>query len=55
MDNEWHNRIEEKVDKVLKILNGNGQIGLCAKVSILWKTSLFIICGVVLAVIRSFF
>ena len=47
--------IKTDVKKILKIMNGNGQVGLCAKVSILWKASLFIIAGVVVSLIRDFF
>ena len=55
MSDDQLTRIEEKLDGIFKILNGNGQIGLCAKCSILWKSSLFIVAGVVLALMRSFF
>ena len=47
-------RVEAKLDEVLKIMNGNGQIGLCAKISILWKGALFIVGAVVLIAIKGF-
>lgn len=28
--------IDEKLDKILEILNGNGKMGLCAKVNTIW-------------------
>ena len=30
-------KLEEKVDDIKKILLGNGSIGLCAKVQMLWE------------------
>ena len=30
-------RLEQKIDDVRKILLGNGKIGLCAKVQMLWE------------------
>ena len=45
------NRIEEKLNEILKILNGNGKTGLCAKVNIMWGCSVFVIA----AIIKVFF
>ena len=39
-------RMEKKVDDLHKIFCGNGKIGLCAKVDILWTGSLVIVSGV---------
>ena len=50
-----HEETRDDVKLILKILNGNGQIGLCAKVSILWKSSLVIVGAVVLTLIKGFF
>ena len=50
-----HEETRDDVKSILKILNGNGQIGLCAKVSILWKSSLVIVGAVVLTLIKGFF
>jgi len=49
-----HERLEEKLDALLLIMNGNGKIGLCAKVSILWKSSLFIMAAVIVSFIKAF-
>jgi len=49
-----HEEMRDDVKLILTILNGNGKIGLCAKVSILWKTSLFVISAVVIMVIKGF-
>jgi len=38
--------IHEKLDSILKILNGNGKIGLCAKVNFLWGSFVFLIVAV---------
>ena len=55
MEETQHDRIEKKVDNVIKILNGNGQIGLCAKVAILWKSILFVVAAIVLLGLKDFF
>lgn len=39
--------IDEKLDEILVILNGNGKVGMCAKVEILWKTAIVLI-GIIL-------
>ena len=46
------NGIEDKIDSVLHILNGNGQLGLAGKVSILWGCSLFIIITLITTAIK---
>ena len=43
-----------KIDKILMLLNGNGKLGVCAKVNILWGVSLFLIITVVATLIRTF-
>ena len=42
------------IKAILKLLNGNGKLGLCAKINILWGSAIFLIGGVVAALIRSF-
>ena len=42
------------IKAILKLLNGNGKIGVCAKINILWGSAIFLIGGVVAALIRSF-
>jgi hypothetical protein len=37
------NEIEGKIDDVLRILNGNGKLGLAGKITILWNCSLFVL------------
>lgn len=37
--------MEKKVDEMHKIICGNGKIGLCAKVDILWGINMFVIVG----------
>jgi len=54
-DTEQNVVIMDKLDEILKILNGNGKIGLCAKVSILWGGSLFIVMSIVALAIKAFF
>jgi len=42
MDNERdHDEIKADIKEILKILNGNGGIGLCAKVNFLWGSFIF--------------
>lgn len=49
-----HQEINDKLDEILKIMNGNGKTGLCAKVNIMWASSLFIISILVLTTIKAF-
>ena len=42
--------IEKKVDEMHKIICGNGKIGLCAKVDILWGINLFVISGLTVTI-----
>ena len=53
-DKEEHAVIIEKQDEILKILNGNGKIGLCAKVNILWSITSLIIITSSVALIKAF-
>ena len=46
MAEEEYREINKKLSAILKILNGNGEIGLCAKVNFLWGTFVFLL-GVV--------
>lgn len=39
-------RIETSVDKLVLLLHGNGKLGICAKINILWSTFTFIIIAV---------
>jgi len=39
--------VRQNVRLILTLLNGNGKIGICAKVNILWKSSLYILTIVV--------
>ena len=43
--------VDEKLDDILAILNGNGKIGVCAKVEIMWGTAVFLICAVTIQAI----
>ncbi len=43
MSEEDYKEVNNKLDAILKILNGNGKIGVCAKVNILWGTAIFLI------------
>jgi hypothetical protein len=43
-DNEDHEEIKKDIKEILKILNGNGKTGLCAKVNFLWGSFVFLIC-----------
>jgi hypothetical protein len=46
------NEIEDKIDDVLHILNGNGKIGLAGKITILWNCSLFIIITLITTAVK---
>lgn len=46
--------IKEDVKAILKILNGNGKTGLCAKVDLLWTGSLFVVGAIVLILLKEF-
>ena len=41
-DKEDHDKIIDKLDSIFEILNGNGKLGVCAKVNILWSVGLFL-------------
>ena len=47
-------RIEEKQDEILKILNGNGKVGLVAKVTIMWNSIIWLIILVVGTAYKTF-
>jgi hypothetical protein len=38
-----HQEIKEVLKNILEILNGNGGIGMCAKVNFLWGSFIFLI------------
>jgi len=40
--------IKSDIKDVLSILNGNGKVGLCAKVNILWCVGLFVLTTVII-------
>lgn len=46
--------IKDDVKAILKILNGNGKTGLCAKVDLLWTGSLFVVGAIVLILLKEF-
>ena len=48
------NELCDGVKEILKILNGNGKIGMCAKVNILWACSVWIAIIVVGTAIKTF-
>ena len=49
-----HKDINDKLDEVLRILNGNGETGMCAKVNLLWTGSLFVIGVLTVTAIKAF-
>jgi len=53
-DKDEHEVIVNKLDDILKILNGNGKMGLCAKVAVLWGSSIFVVSAIVIIGIRVF-
>ena len=44
----------DKLNEILKILNGNGKVGMCAKVNIIWGCGLFVLIAFVGTWIRMF-
>ena len=40
---EDYKDIKDDLREILKLLNGNGKIGICAKVEIVWGTGVFLI------------
>jgi tetrahydromethanopterin S-methyltransferase subunit G len=46
--------LEEKIDFLLKVLHGNGKIGLFSKVSILWGASVFMSITIVGILVKLF-
>ena len=53
-EQDEHSIITDKLNEILKILNGNGKIGLCAKVSLMWSWGVVIIGAVAVNLIKSF-
>jgi len=51
-EKEYIKETRDDVKKILNVLCPLKGIGLSAKVSILWRTSIFIVCGFVLAGIK---
>jgi len=43
MSTEEIERLEDKIDKILYILNGNGKLGLSAKVNVMWGLGIFMV------------
>lgn len=37
--------LEKKIEEIHKILCGNGKLGLCSKVEIMWNTTIFLVIG----------
>ena len=52
---ELNRKLDERTEKILQILNGNGHMGLCAKVDVLWGVGLFLSAAVVGAWIKILF
>ena len=46
-DQDEHKVITDKLNEILKIMNGNGKIGVCAKVNIMWSSILFLVMALV--------
>lgn len=42
---QYNSLLEKKVDDIHKLLVGNGKVGLCGKVEIMWHAGLYIIIG----------
>ena len=54
MTKDDHDVLVSKLNEILKILNGNGKIGLCAKVNLLWSGSSLIVGVVVVTAVKTF-
>ena len=46
--------IKADVKMILKLINGNGKLGIAAKVNIMWATGLFLVISVVGLLLRTF-
>lgn len=46
--------IKADVKSILAMLNGNGKLGICAKVNILWSACLFLAISVVGLLLKAF-
>jgi hypothetical protein len=53
-DKELNEEMRGDIKKILHILNGNGHIGLVAKVDILWAVGVFLIITTVGLIIKIF-
>ena len=50
---EQLDKVHDKLDAILKVLNGNGKLGVVAKITILWNSIMFIVCAVAINFLRS--
>ena len=46
--------VKTDVKAILKMMNGNGKLGFCAKVNIMWGACLFLIISIVGLLLRVF-
>ena len=56
--NESIGRLEESVQRMVRLLDGDDDIGLKSKVNIMWKVGIFVGCTVVIetvALVYAFF
>ena len=51
---EINARMARKIDNICEILNGNGKMGLVAKVEVIWGVGLFLVITVLGLVIEKF-
>ena len=45
--------IKKDVKSILEMLNGNGKLGLCAKVTILWGVGVFLVISVAGLILKA--
>ena len=45
--------IQSGVKEILKLLNGNGKIGICAKVNIMWGTTALMVVTIVGLLVKA--
>lgn len=54
MSQEDIKELKDDIKQILKLLNGNGKLGICAKVNILWAVSVWILIAIATLLVNAF-
>lgn len=48
MSEEDYEEVNKKLDAILLIMNGNGKLGVCGKVNVMWGLGVFMLMTIVI-------